>query len=416
MSGLFIRRSSSSSGIGKVAWLLTAMSGLAACGDENKPGDSRDIVPGFGPVSITPGEPPSVLSEFNLVRMQEGAVVTHPELWPYDLNTPLFSDYTIKQRAIYVPDGEAMGYDADEVFDFPIGSAIVKTFLYPEDLRAPGDGLRPIETRVLLRADGGWESYPYRWRDNGSDAEYQPGGSVESLEFVGNDGEPLQATYAIPQQNACGTCHRRADDEDEQQLTPIGPQARHLNRQTPTGFSANAQDGAESNADTESPNQLAHWAEAGILTELPSETGAWPRAAVFEDDDAADLENLSDAELNALARSYLDINCAHCHNPRGVQGVSSQLFLNIDNESSSNLGICKRPGSAGRGTGGFEFDIVPGSADTSIMVFRLETDDPGAAMPPLGRSLIHREGARLIRAWIDRMPPASCSPEGAGER
>jgi N-acetylneuraminate synthase len=46
--------------------------------------------------------------------------------------------------------------------------------------------------------------------------------------------------------------------------------------------------------------------------------------------------------------------------------MTSQLFLNHDNTDVFHLGVCKQPGSAGLGTGGFKYDIVPGNADVSI--------------------------------------------------
>ena len=121
------------------------------------------------------------------------------------------------------------------------------------------------------------------------------------------------------------------------------------------------------------------------------------------------LAAVAASDLEAAARDYLDINCSHCHNPRGVQGVTSQLFLDRATTDTFHLGYCKRPGSAGAGTGGLTYDIVPGSAATSILVFRVETEEVGAMMPLLGRSLRHSRGAELLRAWIDAMPAVDCA-------
>ena len=125
--------------------------------------------------------------------------------------------------------------------------------------------------------------------------------------------------------------------------------------------------------------------------------------------EAGGVTAIPPTELDAAARSYLDINCAHCHDPNAVQGITSQLFLGHDNVDLFRLGHCKRPGSAGAGTGGFEFDIVPGSPDTSILYFRVATELVGAMMPLLGRSLTHTRGAELIHAWIAAMPPVDCT-------
>src|SRR5699024_5628849 len=85
---------------------------------------------------------------------------------------------------------------------------------------------------------------------------------------------------------------------------------------------------------------------------------------IVEEDGVASLE---DDALKQAAVDYLDINCAHCHSPTGVQGISSQLFLNHDYDGTDHKrGVCKIPGSAGGATGGNSYDIVPGSAEESI--------------------------------------------------
>ena len=49
---------------------------------------------------------------------------------PYDLVNPLFTDYTDKLRFIYIPAGGKAEYKENHVFDFPDGSAPIKTFAY----------------------------------------------------------------------------------------------------------------------------------------------------------------------------------------------------------------------------------------------------------------------------------------------
>ncbi len=57
--------------------------------------------------------------------------------------------------------------------------------------------------------------------------------------------------------------------------------------------------------------------------------------------------------------------------------------------------------AAGKGTGNRLYDIAPGQADASVLVFRMDSDDPSVMMPELGRSVVHREGVELIREWIN---------------
>ena len=67
------------------------------------------------------------------------------------------------------------------------------------------------------------------------------------------------------------------------------------------------------------------------------------------------------------------------------------------------MGRCKPPIAAGRGSGGFNYSLVPGQADQSILTFRMASRDPAAMMPELGRTLVHQQGVELIRSWINTM-------------
>jgi hypothetical protein len=75
---------------------------------------------------------------------------------PYALNSPLFSDYASKLRFVRLPQGQSVAYNPDSVLQFPVGTAIVKTFYYPIDERNPKKGRRLMETRVLLHEAKGW--------------------------------------------------------------------------------------------------------------------------------------------------------------------------------------------------------------------------------------------------------------------
>ena len=45
--------------------------------------------------------------------------------------------------------------------------------------------------------------------------------------------------------------------------------------------------------------------------------------------------------------------------------------------------------------------IKPGSADESILLFRMISDEVDERMPEIGRSLSHDAEIQLIRDWID---------------
>ena len=110
------------------------------------------------------------------------------------------------------------------------------------------------------------------------------------------------------------------------------------------------------------------------------------------------------ADLADAARGYLDVNCAHCHQPDATAS-NSGLDLRWEQKSPDAIGIGKRPVAAGRGAGGHMFDIVPGSPDTSILTYRMASAEPGVAMPELGKSTVDDDGLDIVRRWIAQMRP-----------
>ena len=96
------------------------------------------------------------------------------------------------------------------------------------------------------------------------------------------------------------------------------------------------------------------------------------------------------------------MNCAHCHNPDGPARTSG-LDLRYTQDDPSKVGFWKTPVAAGRGSGGRLFDIVPGKPDESILMYRLESMEPGIMMPELGRRLVDTAGVSLVREWIAKL-------------
>lgn len=292
----------------------------------------------------------------------------------YDLINPLFSDYASKHRYVFIPAGQAATYRPDEVLDFPVGSVLIKTFAFAPDMRAPEVGERLVETRLLIRTKEGWKAYPYVWNADQSEAFYAPVGMRTSIKTVIPSGDAVELQYAVPNQNQCKTCHQAG-----QALSPIGPTARNLNHDGPSGI-----------------NQIVDWTTRGVLAGAPA-AEAVPAAA-----DAADTTR----SVEERARAYLDINCSHCHKADG--GASnSGLFLRWTEVDPVGWGVRKHPTAAGRGAGQSRFVIEPGRPDESILLYRMESTEPGVLMPELGRSVVDETGVRLVREWIASMPALS---------
>lgn len=366
------------------SWLLIAVLVAGGCSK------------GRGEVHTFVEDPfPEKLSDWGLFQGTGWTLEPNAGVIPYDLNTPLFSDYAEKYRTIWMPPGQSATYRETEAFDFPVGTVISKTFMYPADGKVPAakgarktagnadKRFRPVETRILVHAKRGWIALPYVWNDEGTEATLEVVGSSRAVEVTHASGEKLFAHYMIPNVNQCQGCHER-----NKAMTPIGLQARHLNRDY---------------AYDEGPeNQLARLTRVGYLKGAP-EPGAAPRNAVWNDPSTGTVE--------ARARAYLDANCSHCHDRHGP-AASSGLYLTAQEKEPHTLGQCKAPVAAGRGAGkDLPFDVVPGKPERSILVYRMDSQDPGVMMPELGRSLIHKEGVALIREWIQQMQ-GECEGDG----
>ena len=298
----------------------------------------------------------------------------------YDLNTPLFTDYANKYRFVFVPEGTQAAYRSTEVFDFPVGTIIAKTFTIQADLRDDSSAEDIIETRLLIRRKEGWVALPYIWDQGKTDALLTVTGGTQNVSWVDINGTPRSTDYVIPNTNNCANCH------GEKELIPIGPTARSLNKDYP--YSSGT------------ANQLAHWTTQGILLGAPTDTSSIDTIPLWGD---------TTADLDDRARGYLDINCAHCHQPEIGAADTSGLYLEYDRPFGTEVGECKPPVAAGAGAGDLDYDIVPGHADESIMDFRMDSNEPGVRMPEIGRSIIHTEGVQLIRDWINAMSPVDCA-------
>jgi Planctomycete cytochrome C. len=259
------------------------------------------------------------------------------------------SDYSYKQRWVYVPNNKKAQYEENWVFNFPVGSALIKTFYYPVDERNPDLGMNLLETRLLLRKENGWEAVSYAWNEEQNEAYKKIAGktiNVSWTDFMGND---RNVRYRVPNVNQCKECHA-ADDK----ITPIGPKARNLNKK----FEFN--DGEF--------NQLTYWMNRQIIDDYPMEL-------VSPVDWTDESQNINDR-----VRSYLDVNCGHCHSPTG-NANSTGLYLHLDETRNIHLGLYKKPVATGRGSGGLKYSIVPGKPDESILLHRMISLDPGVMMP-----------------------------------
>ena len=294
-----------------------------------------------------------------------------PGVLPYNLITVLFSDYADKDRFVYVPSAKKAHYVEDSVFDFPVGTALIKTFSYSQRISDSDVVKELIETRLLLRKIDRWETLAYVWNEEQTEAYLKVGGKTVNTRFTDSTGQNRTVRYRVPNKNQCKECHASGDS-----IVPIGPKPRNLDK--------------DYDYPKQTMNQLVKWSQMSIIDGYPKSV-----------EPVADFTDLS-KDIEARARAYLAINCGHCHSPKG-SASSTGLYLNYSEQRLKQLGILKPPVAAGRGSGGLNYSIVPGDPDASILLFRMISDDPAIMMPESGRSMVHQEAVALIDDWIKRM-------------
>lgn len=288
------------------------------------------------------------LSELNLFSGDLDELNITSKGFEYNLSTTLFSDYAHKQRIIALPEGTSMEYDGDGLPIFPDNTVIAKTFYYNIDERDVSLGRHIIETRILIKLNGAWETGDYKWNDAQTDAVLDLDGSSLPVTWIDTDGNSNSTTYKIPSNTDCFTCHGNNEN-----IIPIGPKLRSMN------FEINGVNQLEQFITN---SQLTGITNSGSVRSLPN----W-------EDDNESLEN--------RARAYMDINCAHCHIPGGHCEDESTLNLAFETQLEDS-------------------DIVEQSFSIDYRVsFYLD----GLSMPFIGTSMMHTEGVALIQSYLETL-------------
>jgi uncharacterized repeat protein (TIGR03806 family) len=288
------------------------------------------------------------LSELNLFAGDLEDLQPSPYAFEYKLSTPLFTDYSHKQRVIALPNDMSMQYTGDGLPIFPDNTVIAKTFYYNNNERDLSLGRQIIETRVLIKLDGNWESGNYKWNDQQTDAVLHPEGSELPVTWIDAAGTTNSTTYKIPSNEDCFMCHKTYDD-----LTPIGPKLRTLNM------------------DIDGTNQLQQFINNNQLSGLDNVANV--RALPNWDDSSVALDN--------RARAYIDVNCAHCHISGGQ--CEDQSILNLAYETMLE-----------------ETNILD---QIETIEFRISEYNAGISMPFIGTTILHTEGVALIQAYLDTL-------------
>jgi putative heme-binding domain-containing protein len=274
---------------------------------------------------------------------------------------------------------------------FPAGAVLVKTITLDV---AEGKKLvtKRIETQLLHYDGEDWRGYSYAWRDDQTEADLVPADGAEKVFRVPTrvhsadrdtgDVEverSREQVWTFHSRAQCISCHN-AWSEYAMAFT-----ARQLNR--PRYF---GQDGV--------PNQLVQLTELGYAKRIAADNKELPP---FDEESVKKEPKLAgsvgDDTLDAKARSYLHINCAHCHRFGGGGG---QVVLELDiAKPLKETGILDvRPKQGDFGLTDARL-VAPGDPFRSVLFYRMSKFGRGR-MPHLGSEFPHARGLDLIGEWI----------------
>jgi putative heme-binding domain-containing protein len=283
-----------------------------------------------------------------------------PGVIPYSINAPMWADGASARRWLGIPNAETINFiDKNQQWPkesvWPKDSVLVKTLALGE---------RKVETQVLHYDGLMWNGYAYAWNEAGTDAALVPaaGGEVD----LGGGRK-----WRVPARAACMSCHN-----------PWPGYALTFNS-------------AQLNRDGQI-EKLQKWSI------LPAKI-AGAKKLTDPRDESAPLED--------RARSYLAVNCAHCHRFGG--GGSAR----IDLRHEIPIAETRAPGVAPT-LGAFDLAgaqiVSGGDPSRSVLLYRASKLGSGR-MPHIGSDAVDEEGVRLLSRWIASLPPAGEVPPSRAE-
>ena len=191
------------------------------------------------------------------------------------------------ERFMAVPGDAKVAFGSSSPWIFPDGTALVQTLSLDRQAGNATQRFR-VETRVLLRQQGEWAGYSYRWNSEQTDASLvaKNGEDAElDLGKLTKDAAAKRWKWRFPSRSECMACHSRAAN------FALGVTGSQLNR--------------DHDYNGVLDNQLRALDHIGFFT------GALPKLS-------KDLERLVDPrddsqDLELRARTYLHVNCSVCH-------------------------------------------------------------------------------------------------------
>ncbi|MBN8247526.1 MAG: PQQ-dependent sugar dehydrogenase, partial [Verrucomicrobia bacterium] len=307
---------------------------------------------------------PATLSQTG-VFTDLATLATQEGILPYEVNAPFWSDHAEKLRWFFLQDpASAITRDAADQWTLPTGAVWVKHFEMEMTRGNPATRKR-LETRFLVKTADSVYGLTYRWRADGSNADLVGDSGQSETLLILDGGVTRTQVWHYPGRSECLVCHTTTDGG------ALGFSTRQLNRNVTVSGVAINQLTALGNLDVFSP---PHGSPASL-----------PRLASPAD---------ATASLEFRFRSYLDVNCAYCHQPDGLgRGTwDGRLSTPLAQAGILDGGVIDDLGIFGARV------IAPGNLDSSVLWHRVSALG-SQHMPPLATSALNTAGIELVRHY-----------------
>lgn len=312
-------------------------------------------------------------------------------VYPYEITAQPWADHATARRLVGLPGtSTATFFHRDEpvpntewfkarVF-FPKDGVLARSFGMEMERGNPATH-RWLETQLLHFDGREWRGYTFRWNDAQTDAALVPALGEDVLLTVKDAKAPggtRTQTWHFPSRTECRQCHNPWAGEalafNESQLRSL-PQLQDL----------------------------------GLITWGKAKPDDKPLKPLVDPHDPK-------ADLGERARSYLHVNCAHCH--QFGAGGSVMVQLRYENSLDEMRAVDIPPVQGTFGIPDCRI-LAPGDPYRSVLYYRMAKQGRGR-MPHLGSDLVDEAGVRLIGEWIRQLPPktgdralveACCNPD-----
>lgn len=306
---------------------------------------------------------------------------------PFSVNAEMWADGAQAERFIGLPGTSFVEVGATNVWlyqrkkewRFPTNAVLGKTLSMELQPGERGSRKR-IETQ-LLHFDGlDWRAYSYRWNEAGDDAELVGANGAEAtLELKGANGGGGKRTWRFHSRTECLRCHNSWDNY------ALAFTDMQLNRLIEASGGGRA---AAGRTERKEFNQLRALGNVQAFNLRPEPDDVRLVNPYHESGGRGDLEK--------RARSWLHVNCGHCHREGAGGAVVTHFDFDTKREEMKAIG---RPPSQGNFGLTNAQVIAAGDPYRSVAYYRILTLGSGR-MPLIGSREVDEAGAKLIHEWI----------------